>query len=59
MFIGGAPGSTAGGIKGPESNAKYINPRLLDYPLEKGKYYGIMYLDFPSEDIAEKIILTN
>lgn len=51
--------STAGGIKGPESNAKYINPRLLDYPLEKGKYYGIMYLDFPSEEIAEKIILTN
>ncbi|MGN0523975.1 MAG: phosphatidylinositol-specific phospholipase C domain-containing protein [Eubacterium sp.] len=51
--------STAGGLKGPESNAKYINPRLFDYPLEKGKYYGIMYLDFPSEDITEKIISTN
>lgn len=51
--------STAGGLKGPESNAKYINSRLFDYPLEKGKYYGVMYLDFPSEDITEKIISTN
>lgn len=51
--------STAGGLKGPYNNAKYINRKFLEYPLEHSKYYGIIYADFPSEALAEKIIKTN
>lgn len=51
--------STAGGLLGPENNAKYINARLMEYPLDPLKYYGTMYVDFPSEKICEKIISTN
>ena len=31
--------STAGGLKGPRRNAKYINAKFMDYPLKKGVYY--------------------
>lgn len=51
--------STAGGIKGPENNAKYINAKFSDYPLDSDKYYGILYLDFPTTQLTEKIIETN
>lgn len=51
--------STAGGLKGPYGNSKYINPQFLDYPLEKARYYGIICCDFPTAEITEKIIETN
>ncbi|MCC8016315.1 MAG: phosphatidylinositol-specific phospholipase C domain-containing protein [Clostridiales bacterium] len=51
--------STAGGLKGPEKNAEYINPRFIKYPLKSGFYYGTIYCDFPSESLVKKIILTN
>ena len=51
--------STAGGTKGPEANAEYINAQFLQYPLEKGKYYGIIYFDFPTEELVKKIINHN
>lgn len=51
--------STAGGIKGPYKNSEYINPRLLQYPLKKGYYYGIICCDFPTRELTHKIIETN
>jgi 1-phosphatidylinositol phosphodiesterase len=51
--------STAGGIKGPKNNAKYINSKFNDYPLKNDNYYGILYMDFPTEDIIIKVINTN
>lgn len=51
--------STAGGLKGPYNNAKYINPKFMDYPLNKNYYYGMIYTDFPNEKLVEKIALTN
>jgi len=51
--------STAGGIKGPYYNAKYINARFMEYPLDKHKYYGTIYCDFPTEALVEKITETN
>ena len=51
--------STAGGVLGPQANAEYINSRFLDYPLDSKKYYGIMYFDFITPELAEKIISNN
>ena len=51
--------STAGGIKGPYRNAKYINAQFLNYPLNKENYYGIICCDFPTEELTRKIIETN
>lgn len=51
--------STAGGNKGPQENARYINPMFMDYPLDKNKYYGTIYLDFPFTDLTRKIIAHN
>lgn len=52
--------STAGGIiVCPEKNAAYINRKFLSYPLEKDKYYGIIYFDFPSKEIIKKVIENN
>lgn len=51
--------STAGGIRNPEYNAKYINANFLDYSLNSNNYYGIIYIDFPTEEITQKIIDTN
>lgn len=51
--------STAGGLKGPESNAKYINAQFMNYKLEKSKYYGINYVDFANCDLTRKIIENN
>lgn len=51
--------STAGGLKGPRRNAKYINAQFLNYPLNKENYYGIICCDFPTEELTRKIIETN
>lgn len=51
--------STAGGFKGPFNNSKYINPKFLEYPLDREKYYGTIYTDFPSEKLVKKITETN
>lgn len=51
--------STAGGTKGPKANAQIINPLFIDYPLDKDKYYGTIYLDFPTTDLTRKIIEHN
>lgn len=51
--------STAGGLKGPYNNSKYINPAFMQYPLKKNTYYGMIYVDFPTEELVEKIIRTN
>lgn len=51
--------STAGGIKGPYRNSKYINAQFLNYPLDQHKYYGIICLDFPTAELSVKIIETN
>lgn len=51
--------STAGGIKGPKNNAKYINPQFMNYPLKDGVYYGTIYVDFPTAELTKKIIGTN
>lgn len=51
--------STAGGIKGPYNNAVYINQKFLDYSLDKSNYYGTIYLDFPTDELIEKIVSLN
>lgn len=51
--------STAGGLKGPYNNSKYINPQFMNYPLKKGAYYGMIYTDFPTEELVKKIVSTN
>jgi 1-phosphatidylinositol phosphodiesterase len=51
--------STAGGTKGPQNNAKYINPKFMAYPLKKSVYYGTIYVDFPTENLVKKVIETN
>jgi 1-phosphatidylinositol phosphodiesterase len=51
--------STAGGLKGPHNNSKYINPKFMEYPLDDKKYYGMIYVDFPTAELVEKIIKAN
>ena len=51
--------STAGGLKGPERNAKYTNKEFMKYEPSREKYYGCVYMDFINEDISRKIIETN
>lgn len=51
--------STAGVIKGPYNNAKHINAEFMKYPLNKNNYYGTIYCDFPTKELADKIIETN
>ena len=51
--------STAGGLKGPRKNAKIINTFFMSYPLDKAKYYGTIYLDFPYPELTHKIIEHN
>lgn len=51
--------STAGGIKGPRKNAEHINPQFMRYPLDPAKYYGAIYMDFPTQELVMKIINTN
>lgn len=51
--------STAGGLKGPKRNAEYINQKFTEYHLKTNCYYGIIYFDFPSENLTEKLISSN
>lgn len=51
--------STAGGFKGPYKNSLYINKKFMEYPLDRGRYYGMIYMDFPTADLVEKIISVN
>ncbi len=51
--------STAGKPFIPKYNAKYINEELMAYPLEKGRKYGVLFFDFITPLITEKIIDTN
>lgn len=51
--------STAGGLGGPKKNSDYINPKFLEYSLNKDNYYGILYFDFPSKEITKKVIENN
>ena len=51
--------STAGGFKGPEENAKYINAKFMEYELKKGYYYGTIYCDFPTKELVDKIVNSN
>lgn len=51
--------STAGGLKGPYNNSLYINPKFMEYKLNKGFYYGMIYTDFPTPELVKKIISTN
>lgn len=47
------------GSKMPEGNAKDMNPRILSYNFQKGGYYGILVTDFVTDELAEKIYMTN
>lgn len=51
--------STAGGMKGPYNNARYINEQFMRYELNKDYYYGMIYTDFPSPALVQKVIATN
>ncbi|MBP3329482.1 MAG: phosphatidylinositol-specific phospholipase C domain-containing protein [Clostridia bacterium] len=51
--------STAGLPIIPRFNSKYINKEFLAYPLEKGKKYGVLFFDFVTPVITEKLINTN
>lgn len=51
--------STAGGTGGPRHNAKIINAELMNYTFEKGKYYGVVYLDFANPELTERLIEQN
>ena len=51
--------STAGGIKGPRYNASVLNPLVMQYPFDRGRYYGTIYLDFPTPQLTQKIIEHN
>lgn len=44
---------------GPKGNTKIVHKKLCKYPLEASKKYGIIILDFPTEALCRKIILTN
>ncbi len=43
----------------PKRSAEYINKRLADVPLEKGKKYGWIILDYPTEKFIKEIINSN
>lgn len=51
--------STAGGMKGPYNNSKYINSHFLACKLNNKNYYGTIYCDFPTKELANKIISLN
>ncbi len=51
--------STAGGIKGPKGNAKYINSKFSKYALSDKCFYGLIFMDFPEKSIVRKIINSN
>ncbi len=46
-------------LTGPKGNAKYVNKKLGKYPLQASQKCGILIMDFPTESLCRKIILTN
>lgn len=44
---------------GPHKTAKYVQKRLGKYPLQPTRKYGIIILDYPTQSLCKKIILTN
>lgn len=51
--------SSYAGSKLPEGNAKDMNPRILNYNLENGRYFGILATDFVTAELAQHIYKTN
>jgi 1-phosphatidylinositol phosphodiesterase len=53
--------STAGSgwLSHQEGYAKYINQQLLDYDMQTGVCYGVVIVDFGTEEIAKHIYETN
>lgn len=43
----------------PRFNSCYVNKKFSKYNLEKGKYYGVLMLDFADEKLARKIVEAN
>lgn len=48
-----------GTIPHPAKDAKDLNERFLQMPLQKGQIYGVMLFDFATPEIAAKVIGTN
>lgn len=51
--------SATGVIRNPRKYSKYIYKRFLKYDLKSFRKYGWLILDFPTEKICRKIILSN
>lgn len=51
--------STSGGLKGPEKNSEYMNTKFYRYRIDKEKYYGVIYFDFPTKEVTKKLIANN
>lgn len=43
----------------PYYNALIINKKLMDYPFEKGRLYGVISVDFADEELCRRIYETN
>lgn len=43
----------------PKRSAKYINKKLTNITLEKGKKYGWIILDYPTEKFIKKVVNSN
>lgn len=43
----------------PKKAAKIINPKLMNYSFNAGYYYGWIYMDFVTADLASRIYQTN
>ena len=44
---------------GPRKTAKYVQKKLGKYPFQASQKYGILILDFPTEALCRRLILTN
>ena len=51
--------SGSGFLSHPKGYAKYINQQLLDYDLAQGVCYGVIIVDYGTQEIAEHIYETN
>lgn len=43
----------------PRKTAKFINKKFGKYPLDTSRKYGILIMDFPTENLCRKVVLTN
>lgn len=46
-------------LKVPKHNARNINKRIMEYDFQKGKYYGIISVDYVTEELCRLVINTN